>query len=263
MLAVLSPAKSLDLAPLARDLPVTEPRLGEDIAALSEVTRRLGPADLKGLMGISDNLAELNHERFQRFSWPFTRDNAKPAALTFAGDTYAGLKAHELDDDALRWAQDHLGILSGLYGLLRPLDLMQAYRLEMGTRLATPRGKNLYAFWGDRVTREIDRLTEGHADRTLVNLASNEYARVIALDRLAGGHVTPVFKEIKDGRPRVIGLVAKRARGMMARWIIDQRVTRREQLRDFTVDDYAFAPSLSTEREWVFTRSWRTAAGFA
>ncbi|TNF23495.1 MAG: peroxide stress protein YaaA [Deltaproteobacteria bacterium] len=262
MLAVLSPAKSLDLTPTDRALDFTQPALLDETLTLMGTTRNLSPGDLKGLMRISDKLAELNHERFQSFATPFTRTNAKPAALMFAGDTYAGLKAPELDDDALRWAQDHLGILSGLYGLVRPLDLIQPYRLEMGTRLATERGDNLYAFWGDRIAERINALTAGHADRTLVNLASNEYFKAVRQDVLAGGALTMSFKEIKDGSARVIGLVAKRARGMMARWMVEQRVDRRDGLKDFAVDDYAFQPGLSSDHEWVFTRPWRTAAGF-
>jgi len=262
MLAVLSPAKSLDLEPSPRDLAPTQPALLDETLTLMKTARRLKPADLKALMKISDNLAELNHERFQSFSTPFTPDNAKPAALMFAGDTYAGLKATELDDEQLTWAQDHLGILSGLYGIVRPLDLIQPYRLEMGTRLATRRGNNLYAFWGDRIAKRINAMTEGHADRTLVVLASNEYAKAVPPKALAGGAVTMAFKEIKDGAPRVIGLVAKRARGMMARWMIEQRVDRREGLKDFDVADYAYRPDLSSDQEYVFTRAWRTAAGF-
>ncbi|PKN59111.1 MAG: peroxide stress protein YaaA [Deltaproteobacteria bacterium HGW-Deltaproteobacteria-14] len=262
MLAVLSPAKSLDLEPTDRALDFTQPALLDETLALMRTTRKLKPADLARLMSISDKLAELNYDRFQAFETPFTAANAKPAALMFAGDTYAGLKAPELDDDALRWAQDHLGILSGLYGLIRPLDLIQPYRLEMGTRLATRRGANLYSFWGDRITKRINAMTEAHADRTLVNLASNEYFKAVRPEHLAGGVVTAVFKEIKDGQPRMIGLTAKRARGMMARWIVAGRVDRREGLKDFAVDDYAFQPALSSDTDWVYTRAWRTAAGF-
>ena len=263
MLSVLSPAKSLDESPLNRPtLPLTTPALLADTELLVKKARSLKPAALAELMDLSPALAELNHARFQAFSLPHTAQNAKPAALLFAGDTYAGLKAPTLDDDALRWAQDRLGLLSGLYGLLRPLDLIQPHRLEMGTALPTRRGKTLYAFWGDRITDRVNALTAGHADRTLVVLASAEYAKAIRPARLAGPRLTMSFEEVKDGAPRVIGLVAKRARGMMARWIIEQRLDRAEGLKDFAVDDYAFAPTRSTADTWVFSRPWRTAAGF-
>ncbi|MGM0576435.1 MAG: peroxide stress protein YaaA [Myxococcota bacterium] len=256
MLAVISPAKKLDLEPPERDLPFTEPRLLEDAEALVEVARRLSREDLKRLMKISDRLADLNHERFQRFEAPFTPDNAKQAVLTFAGDTYSGLDAATLDADDLAWAQGHLAILSGLYGVLRPLDLMQPYRLEMGARLDNPRGKNLYEFWGDRPTRVLNAALEQQPDPTLVNLASHEYFRVVDEDVLAGPVVTPVFKEIRDGKVKVVGLMAKRARGAMARFMITRRLESPEGLKDFDEGGYAYRRDLSDDRRWVFTREW-------
>ncbi|MCA9514486.1 MAG: peroxide stress protein YaaA [Myxococcales bacterium] len=263
MLAVLSPAKSLDLDPVARSLPpVTQPTLLAETETLMKTTRKLSAKKLSALMSISPALAELNHQRFQDFATPFTADNSKPAALMFAGDVYVGLDAGTLDDADLAWAQDHLGILSGLYGVLRPLDLMQAYRLEMGTSLATRRGKNLYAFWGDRVAKELGKRVAGHADATIVNLASNEYWKVIPkpAKTLPGGFLDVAFKEDKGDGPKVISFMAKRARGAMARWLVKERVDRREGVKDFAVDDYRFTPELSTETTWTFTRPFRSMA---
>ncbi|MCP4807769.1 MAG: peroxide stress protein YaaA [Proteobacteria bacterium] len=254
MLTVLSPAKKLNEPP-GRPKPVfSQSELLDDTALLMETARGLSVGDLKSLMHISDALAELNHERFQSFEMPFTLDNAQQAAFTFAGDTYRGLNASTLSAEDLEHAQDHLAILSGLYGLLRPLDLMQPYRLEMGTKLQNPRGKNLYAFWKASVTERINALTEGHADRTLVVCASNEYVSAVDTKALAGPVVTPVFKERKDGKERVISFMAKAARGSMARWIIKKRVDTAEDIKEFSVGGYRFKPSASTETSWVFSR---------
>lgn len=261
MLVALSPAKTLDLDPVERGVEPTQPALLDQAESLVKTARRLSKKKLQDLMGISKNLAELNHERFQSFETPFTEANAKMAALTFAGGTYVGLDAGTLSDADLAWAQQgHLAMLSGLYGVLRPLDLMQAYRLEMGTSLATRRGKNLYAFWGKRITDQLNAMTEGHADRTVVCCASAEYWKSVQTERLAGGHVTCVFKERKDGDLKMIGLMAKRARGMMARWMVTERVERREDLRGFAEDDYRYDPALSSDAELVFTRDWRPGA---
>ena len=205
-------------------------------------------------MGISEKLADLNHERFQLFSTPFTPDNAKPAALTFNGDTYTGLDAPSLSEADLNWAQNHLGILSGLYGLLRPLDLMQPYRLEMGTRMKNSRGGNLYELWGDRITRQISDRMANHADQTLVNLASNEYFKSVKTGELPGTVITPAFKEIRDGNAKMISFMAKRARGMMARFIVEGRLDRPEGMKDFTSGGYRYDPNLSTDTTWTFTR---------
>lgn len=255
MLAIVSPAKRLDMTPPDRDLPLSEPVFLEESARLVKVARGLGVNELKQLMGISDSLAELNRERFRAFTTPFTPDNAAPAIFAFRGDTYQGLDADSLSDDDIVYAQDHLGILSGLYGLLRPLDLMQPYRLEMGVKLHNLRGEDLYDFWGDRITEEINRRLEHSAEPVLVNLASNEYFRAVRPDKLEGRLITPVFKEVKGGVARVIGLMAKRARGMMARHIIQNRLTRPEDLRDFTAGGYRFMPELSDETRLEFHRA--------
>ena len=254
MLAVVSPAKKLDTAVLDRALPVTQPDLLSETQELITTTRALKPRDLQALMGISENLAALNHERFQQFQTPFTESNAKPAALMFNGDTYMGLDAASLGTPDLEWAQNHLAILSGLYGLLRPLDLMQPYRLEMSTRLKTKRGSTLYAFWGDRITAQIGSTLSQHEDQTLINLASNEYFKSVKTEELPGTVITPAFKEIRDGKPKMISFMAKKARGMMARYIIEQRLDRPEGMKDFQVGGYRYDSGLSTDTTWAFTR---------
>lgn len=265
MLALISPAKKLDLEPLGKALarlPATQPELLPEAKTLHGLARKLSRDDLAGLMDLSEDLAELNRERFQ--NWlarhePGVND-AKQAILMFAGDVYSGLEASSLDAKTLLYAQDHLAILSGLYGLLRPLDLIQPYRLEMGSKLANKRGKDLYAFWGERIAKAIAGRLAEHADRTVVNLASSEYMK--AVPRAALG--VPVhdlqFKEIKDGKPVMLMLFAKRARGMMARYLLKERVDRPEGLKDFTAGDYRFDPALSTASEWVFTRAYRKGA---
>jgi uncharacterized protein len=254
MLAVISPAKKLNLDPVDIGLNPTQPRLLDDAAILAQQAKQLSATDLESLMGISPKLASLNFERFQSFTLPFTTENAKPAALTFNGDTYVGLNAPTLTSADLAYAQAHLGILSGLYGLLLPLDLMQPYRLEMGTSFKNPRGANLYRFWGDTVTDELNELTAGHADRTLVNLASNEYFKAVKPKKLGGPLVTPVFKEEKDGKSRVISFMAKRARGMMARYLIEERIETPAELKRFSAGGYRFQASESDESRYVFSR---------
>ena len=253
MYAILSPAKKL-VTPLRQHSGITTPELAEDADQLVRVMRDKTPDNLKTLMGISENLAQLNVERFQTYTTPFTRDNSTPAALTFAGDTYQGLQADTLSDEDLTYAQMHVGILSGLFGLLRPLDLMQPYRLEMGTRLETDRGKNLYQFWGDKITDLINGATKGHADRSVINLASKEYFSAVVPAKLEGPVITPVFKDVRNGKAKVISFLAKRARGSMARYIIDERIETAQDLKGFSSGGYTFKPEVSTNTEWVFER---------
>ena len=254
VLVLLSPAKKMHTTPAVRNLATTQPSMMDEIQLLSETTRTLEPANLKALMGISDALSALNHRRFQDFSPPFTDANATPAALTFAGDTYQGLDVGQLSDEDLQWAQGRVGILSGLYGILRPLDLMQPYRLEMGTSLANPRGKNLYAFWGSAISDVINQWTSSHSDKSIINLASNEYFKAVKGGALAGSVVTPAFKEIRADGPKMIGFFAKRARGMMARFIVQRRLETPEALKDFNEAGYRFDPEGSTESSLLFTR---------
>lgn len=254
MLVVLSPAKRLLEGPAIPTLAHSQPELLDEAESLVHIAQGLDAAGLKGLMGISDKLADLNAERFQAWHRPFTTDNSRQAARIFAGDTYLGFDAASLSADDLQWAQDRVGILSGLYGLLRPLDLVQPYRLEMGTRLATERGKNLYAWWGTRLADLIGERTQGHVDRTLVNLASPEYGKAVDRSALAVPLITPAFKEIKNGESRTLGLFAKKARGMMARWVVEHRVERAEELKGFTAGGYAYNEAESDAQRWVFDR---------
>lgn len=252
MLMVISPAKSLNFDPPERALPLTTPVLKDDIAELAQVAKKLQPRDLKRLMDISDNLAQLNHERFQHFD-PEMEDGLQ-AAIAFNGDVYAGLQARTLDKKSFDWAQNHLRILSGLYGVLRPADALQPYRLEMGVGLKTKRGKTLYAFWKTPVAEALNEAARGMRDPTLVNLASQEYFGAVDVAALQMRVVTCHFKEQKNGELRVISFYAKRARGMMARYAIDHRIERADKLKAFDVEGYALQPTLSTDTDWIFAR---------
>jgi uncharacterized protein len=232
MLIVLSPAKKLDFAPAPAGTPLTAPELVSDIAELARTARKLKRTDLKRLMSISDALAELNYQRFQAFD-PESEDGVQ-AIIAFNGDVYNGLSARTLDKKALAWAQDHVRILSGLYGVLRPLDALQPYRLEMSARLKTRRGASLYDFWRQPIAETLNRAAEGHADPTLVNLASQEYFGSVRTEALSVPHLTCHFKEYQPGEaPRALMLYAKTARGLMARFAIDHRIDRAAGLKDF------------------------------
>lgn len=254
MLIVLSPAKRLDFSEPELSVPATQPRFTDDLANLARTAKRQTKADLRRLMGISDDLARLNRERFQAFD-PAATDVGIQAAFAFAGDVYQGLEARTLDDKALAYAQDHLRILSGLYGLLRPLDRIQPYRLEMGTRLKTRRGSSLYDFWGDRISKQLNADATDQADPTLVNLASQEYFGAVDAKALKLPVVTPQFRENKDGESRIISFFAKKARGTMARFAIDERIEKASDLKAFDRDGYSFQKAASTDMDWIFTRS--------
>lgn len=253
MLIVLSPAKRLDFTEADPALPASGRRFLEDTASLSKTARARTVAELRSLMSISDDLARLNRERFQAFQ-PDSLDGMQ-AAFAFAGDVYEGLQARTLDAAGLDYAQGHVRILSGLYGLLRPLDRIQPYRLEMGTRLKTRRGSSLYDFWGDRLSKQLNADAEGQPDPTLVNLASQEYFGAVDARALKLPVVTPNFYEEKDGQRRIISFFAKRARGTMARFAIDERVETAEDLKAFDRDGYRFDAAASTGTEWIFIRS--------
>jgi len=252
MLIVLSPAKALDFTAPATAAPLTTPELGEHTAELAKVTRKLTAADLRRLMSLSENLAKLNRERFQAFD--AASEEGLQAAFAFNGDVYAGLRARELDRKGLAWAQDHVRILSGLYGVLRPLDAIQPYRLEMGTRLKTGRGHSLYDFWGDRISAALNAAAAGHRDKTLVNCASGEYFGAVDRAALKLPLVSCRFLEEKEGEARIISFYAKKARGLMARWAIDNRIDKAVDLKGFDVAGYRFAPEQSTAEELTFTR---------
>ncbi len=238
MLVVISPAKRLDWAERAVDM--TEPAFSADAAALAEVARALSVGELKALMGISDKLAALNADRFADFTNAPGADAVRPAALAFAGDTYAGLEAATLSDDALGYAQRHLRILSGLYGLLRPLDAIQAYRLEMGSRLATERGRDLYAYWGVQLAEALNVQAIAVDAGILVNCASVEYFGAVDRDTLTPQVITPVFMEKKNGEAKIVSFYAKKARGAMARYMVENRVDTVEGLKGFDIGGYAF-----------------------
>ena len=254
MLTVISPAKTLDYETPMVTENFTRPAHLTQSRQLIKRLRELSASDLSALMHISDGLAELNRQRFKQWKTPFKPDNARQAMFAFKGDVYLGLDAYSLRPDDVDFAQDHLRILSGLYGLLRPLDLMQPYRLEMGTRLDTDQGSNLYQFWDERITRSLNQELRQAETKTLINLASGEYFKSIRPKKLRADIVTPAFKEYRDGQYRFIQFFAKKARGLMARYLIDQRVDRPDGLKDFNYEGYAYDASLSDEREWVFTR---------
>jgi len=254
MLTLISPAKNLNFEPVKGKPKSTRPVLHKDTAALSEVTRKLTRSKLKGLMGISDNLADLNFERFQAFSTDGQSESQKSAVLAFNGDVYLGLDAGSLSNDDFKFAQNHLRILSGFYGILRPLDAIQPYRLEMGSRLKNPRGRNLYDFWGEAIAQEIRKSLKRHDEQIIVNLASIEYFSAVDQSVVDAKVVTPIFKEEKDGKLRQLQFYAKRARGLMARWIIQERIESAEALPQFSVEGYKFAGETSKPGELLFTR---------
>jgi cytoplasmic iron level regulating protein YaaA (DUF328/UPF0246 family) len=254
MLMLLSPAKAMNFDEASHAPKATKPALTKDIAEIAGVAKKLSKGDIKKLMGISDSLADLNYERFQAFKTGGRINGAKQAALTFAGDVYRGLDANTLEGDDLEYAQDRLRILSGLYGLLRPLDGIQPYRLEMGSRLKNPRGDNLHAFWGPVIAKELDKAVKSHDDKTIVCLASNEYAKAVDRKALKSPFVMFNFKEVKDGKARAMMIFVKQARGMMARWAIENRIEKAEDLKTFSAGGYKFSKPLSSDEEWVFTR---------
>ena len=254
MLMVISPAKTLDYETPAVTDTATRPDFLKHSALLIEDLRQLSPAQIGQLMSISDKLAQLNAARFEAWSRPFTKKNAKQAVLAFKGDVYTGLDADSLSEKQLEFAQNHLRILSGLYGLLRPLDLMQAYRLEMGTRFANQRGKDLYHFWGSLITDKLNKELASQKKPVLVNLASNEYFKSIKTKELKADIITPVFKDWKGGKYKIISFYAKKARGLMCRYAIDKKITKVEKLKNFDYEGYSFNEAMSSEKEWVFTR---------
>ncbi len=254
MLIVVSPAKKLDYD----TPPVTERYSQPDFLDQSQLLinnlRNYSALDLAELMKLSMNLAELNFDRYHDWTPEFTTANAKQCLLAFKGDVYAGMDAESFTEQDLDHAQSHLRILSGLYGLLKPLDLMMPYRLEMGTRLPNSRGKNLYEFWGERITGAINTQLRAQGDDILINLASNEYFKAVKPKLVRGRIITPQFKERKGDDYRMIGIFAKRARGLLSRYILRNRLQEPESIKEFDVDGYGFNESLSKGDQWVFTR---------
>jgi len=254
MLVVISPAKRLDWA--ERDIEMTEPAMQEDAVRLVKTARNLTLGNLQKLMDLSPDLARLNRDRFKSFEESPSGGATRPAALAFAGDTYQGLEADTLDADEMRWAQDHLRILSGLYGVLRPLDAIQPYRLEMGSRLKTRRGKSLYEYWRNDLSKALNAQAESVGADTLVNCASQEYFGAVDPKALKLRVITPQFMEVRDGKPKIVSFFAKKARGAMARHIVQNRITTPEDIKTFQSGGYAFDADMSNGDTWVFLRDY-------
>ncbi len=250
MLTLLSPAKSLDVTPHETGLAATDPRFPEQSAKLLKSLKRLKPKAIGELMDISKALSELNYQRYQGFEDQL----AMSAAFMFDGDVYTGLEARTLDAEALAWAQDHIRILSGFYGVLRPLDAIRPYRLEMGSQLKSGRANSLYEFWGDTLAKALTVELKAQGADTLVNLASNEYGRAALTKALKVRVVSPRFLEEKGNEAKIISFFAKKARGLMARFMIDHRIDTADGLKDFNVAGYVYRPDLSEDGDWVFSR---------
>ena len=254
MLIVLSPAKALDYKTPPHVASFTQPAFLKQSETLIKQLRKLSPADIANLMDLSDPLALLNFNRYADWQLPFTPENAKQAVLAFDGDVYDGLSAKTLLAEDLDFAQQHVRILSGLYGILKPLDLMQPYRLEMGTKFANKAGKDLYEFWGERLLKAINAELGEMSRPVAVNLASEEYFKAAVGRKINGALIQPVFEDWKNGQYKIISFYAKRARGLMTRHAVLNRLNDPEGLKDFADDGYAFAPEVSDERRWVFRR---------
>ena len=254
MLAIISPAKTLDFESAVKNFPVSQPHFTDYSEQLIEVCRKLSPQDLSSLMSISDKLAGLNAARFAEWTKIHNENNSRAALFAFKGDVYTGLDADSLSKDDVAFAQSHLRMLSGLYGLLKPLDLMQPYRLEMGTKLVNPKGKDLYSFWGNVITQAVQQAIDEQDDNVLINLASDEYYKSVKENQLKAKIVKPVFLDNKNGKYKVISFYAKKARGLMCRYLIQNRLTEIEQLKEFDLGGYWFDSVSSTETEFVFKR---------
>ena len=259
MLLVISPAKTLDFDTPANTAIASKPKMLKDSAMLIDRMREFAPDDLVNLMGVSQKIAELNTQRFMNWQMPFTKKNAKQALLAFKGDVYTGLNAETFTEDDFEFAQQHLRILSGLYGVLRPLDLIQPYRLEMGTKLANEKGKNLYEFWDKKPTQALNKQLTSLDSSTVINLASNEYFNAVDKSVLKANIITPVFKDYKNGKYKIISFYAKKARGLMSAYIIKNKLQEPSQIKKFNVDGYYFEPQGSTKNEWLFLRDADTA----
>jgi cytoplasmic iron level regulating protein YaaA (DUF328/UPF0246 family) len=249
MLLLISPAKTLDFEPTAIETH-TQPQLLDYSEKLVKKMKTLTAPKIQELMGVSEKIARLNVERYQSFSTPFDLSNAKQAVLAFQGDVYKGMLAEDFNEDEFAFAQNHIAILSGLYGFLRPMDLMQAYRLEMGTKLKVRQSNNLYEFWKNTITEQINATSE----KVVVNLASNEYFKSVKTEKLTGDLWSAGFKELRNGKYKVISFNAKRARGMMCRYVVKNRLENPEDMKRFDMADYQFNEAMSTERELMFTR---------
>ncbi|HRW62167.1 MAG TPA: peroxide stress protein YaaA [Bacteroidales bacterium] len=254
MITIISPAKTLDFTTQSQIKEYSQPQFLDKAEILIRELRKLKPKDIIKLMSVNEEIANLNFERFLSWKLPFNEKNAKQALLAFKGQVFIGLEAQSLSQDDLLFSQNHLRILSGLYGVLRPLDLIQAYRLEMGIKLKNPAGKNLYEFWGNKITENINKELLAQKNKVLINLASNEYYKVINPKMIQGNIITPVFKELKGNEFKVVTIYAKTARGYMSRFIIQNRIENPEDIKAFDTGGYLYNRDLSNNKEWVFTR---------
>lgn len=254
MITIISPAKTLDFKSRAQTRKHSFPLLLDDSKILINELQKLNPKDISKLMKVNDDIAFLNFERFLSWRTPFNIDNSKQALLAFKGQVFIGLDAKSFTEEDLLFAQEHLRLLSGLFGILRPMDLIQAYRLEMGTRLKNPTGENLYVFWGSKITEVINDELSKQKNKILINLASNEYYKAIKHKMINGEIITPIFKEEKGSNFKVVAVYAKTARGLMSRFIIKNRINNPEEIKAFDMAGYLFNHDLSNKNEWVFTR---------
>jgi hypothetical protein len=254
MLLVISPAKTLDFDSATATSKASKPAMLKEAAQLVDTLRDYGPDDLVALMGISHKLGVLNNQRYLNWHLPFDKKNAKQALLAFRGDVYTGLDADSFSEQDFAYAQQHLRILSGLYGVLRPLDFMQPYRLEMGTRLKSEAGETLYEFWADKPAKAINKQLRSVNSEVLINLASNEYFKAIDTNVLKARVVTPVFKDFKNGKYKIVSFYAKKARGLMASYIIKNRIEHPDAIKKFNLAGYKFDKETSTESTLVFLR---------
>ena len=254
MLAILSPAKTLDYETPLKTKLNSQPIYGRESNQLIKTLRTFEPFEVASLMKISDKLADLNHKRYVEWRNKPAESKTRPAALAFKGDVYQGLEAESFNDNDLKFAQRHLRILSGLYGLLRPLDVIQPYRLEMGTKLKTSKGQNLYDYWGTKITNGLSEALKESKEGTLVNLASNEYFGAVQPELLEGSLLNIGFKEKRNGQLKFVSFSAKKARGLMANFIIKERVKKPDDLKSFDLENYRFNAKMSSELEWTFSR---------
>ena len=254
MLMIISPAKTLDFETPVTTESYSIPDYLENSAELVEIMKKKSLQDLVNMMQVSQKIAELNVERFKSWKLPFSPDNSRQALLAFKGDVYTGLDTATLSEEDFDYAQSHLRILSGLYGVLKPLDLIQPYRLEMGTKFENAKGKNLYDFWSNQVTSNLNKNIKKHENKTIINCSSNEYFNVIDQKNLEGNILNTVFKEYRDGELKFISFNAKKARGLLAKFVINNKITRNKDLKDFDLENYKFDSSLSDDSTFVFTR---------
>ena len=255
MLILISPAKTLDYSvQVPNELTTTGIAFAEEAQVLAGGLKKMNAKQIQDLMGISSKLAQLNFERFQQWQYPFPEEEVKPALLVFKGEVFVGINAAAFDVGDLNYAQEHLRILSGLYGLLRPLDNILPYRLEMGTRYKTGKFKHLYDFWGDKIHNAVQQILDKQGDKVLINLASNEYFKSVKAQKLDARIITPQFKDFKNGRYKMISFFAKKARGLMTNFILKNRIENPDELKLFDREGYEYNDRLSEGDNWVFTR---------